>query len=346
MALHAKLEAIFKSAASTSPRFALSAAYAVLDADPNVMTAGPTIKDGSTPVAPDACWHIGSISKSFTATLVMRLVDKGVLELDIPIGTHLPRYIDKMHTDWKSATLRQLLSHTAGMPANAPRASFKTTLAFEPYEGRRKVLSEMWGEPLSGKSGKFGYSNIGYVLAGIVAEEATGKSWEDLIVTEVAEPLGLTSLGFGPPKEDNSPRGHRSFFGYKRAVEPDDPSSDNPGWMGPAGTIHLNMSELVKWGQTHIRAFRGEIPEFLTQQSCKAMQSPISKDYGLGWVLSTNDDAGPVVWHNGSNTMWYSVLTLFPEKQIAIAVATNSYHPRRAEKLLDQIAVVLASEVN
>lgn len=341
MAQDADLKALFDNAASAEPRFAITAAYISESTTPVVMTAGPTMKGGRVDVAQDARWHIGSISKSFTATLIMRLVDKGVLDIEKPIETYLPTHRDSMHADWRSATLRQLLSHTAGVPANPARSSLKATFAYEPYEGRRKVLSNLWGSPLTSKPGTFTYSNIGYVLAGIIAEETTGKPWEELITTEIAEPLGLTSLGFGAPQEADAPRGHRSIFGFKSAIEPDVLGSDNAPWMGPAGTIHLSMADLVKWGDAHIRACKGLMPTFLTQQSCVLMQTPIEQDYGLGWVVPTSGSDGTRVWHNGSNTMWYAILTLHPEKNTAIAVATNSFNPERAESLSQKLSAVL-----
>ncbi|MEM8541162.1 MAG: serine hydrolase domain-containing protein [Pseudomonadota bacterium] len=341
MAQDADLKALFDDAASAEPRFAIAAAYIAENTAPIIMTAGPTVKNGAIDVAPDARWHIGSISKSFTATLIMRLVDRGVLELEAPIETYLPEYRNNMHAEWRTATLRQLLSHTAGVAANPPRSSLKATFAFKPYEGRRKVLADFWGSPLASRPSTFTYSNIGYVLAGFIAEEVTGETWEDLIISEIAEPLGLTSLGFGAPQEIDAPRGHRSIFGFKSAVEPGVLGSDNAPWMGPAGTIHLSMADLVEWGHVHIRACNGLMPDFLAQQSCVLMQTPIERDYGLGWVVPENGKAGTTVWHNGSNSMWYAILTLFPDKNTAIAVATNVFDPKRAENLSQKLSMKL-----
>ena len=328
--------------AEADARFASGVAYVRGTGEPSVRVFGPTEKGGTTVVTGDARWHIGSISKTFTAALVMRSVERGVLDLNAPLEIYLPAYRDEMHSDWKSLTLEALLSHTSGLPANASRSLTSRTYSDKPYEGRRNVLSEMWDKPLQAKTGRFVYSNIGYVLAGIVIEEVTNKSWEELIVSEIARPFALTSLGFGAPQEQDAPRGHQSFFGFRSPVSPDDEMSDNPRWMGPAGNLHLNMRDLARWGQLHLRACKGEAADFLAQSSCQRLQSPIAEDYGLGWVLQTPKDGAPVVWHNGSNTMWYAVLLLVPGKDLVVAAATNADMPRRVDNVVRELSKALA----
>lgn len=341
MAQDAEFETIFDRLAQADTRFAFGAAYAIGDAEPIVKTAGPTENGGAIMVADDARWHIGSISKTFTATLVMRLVDRGTLDLDVPIADYLPAYREAMHADWKASTLKALLSHTSGLPANATRSITRRTYADSPYDGRRHVLSAMWGEPLENEVGTFTYSNLGYVLAGVVIEELTGATWEELILSEIAEPFGLRSLGFGPPQEPGAPRGHRSILGFRRPVGPENLRSDNPSWMGPAGSIHLSMADLATWGQLHIRACKGQAPDLLTKLSCQTMQLPVKENYGLGWVIQARDNAGPVVWHNGSNTMWYAVLSLMPDKNTVVAVATNVHLSDRVDGVVRELSNML-----
>lgn len=334
---------LFYAATQANPDYALSVSYAFGQDAPVVMTAGPTTKRGSMAVADDARWHIGSISKSFTSTLVMRLVDRGELNLDAPVGQYLAGYNDSIHSDWKAISLRQLLSHTAGLPPNVPHQVTNETLELEPYEGRRAALSAMWGNPLDGETGAFLYSNIGYVLAGLVVEEVLEMPWEEAILSEVSRPLGLSSLGFGAPTQLDAARGHRSVLGSKRPVSPESVASDNPRWMGPAGTIHLSMADLIKWGQMHVRACDGRMPEYLTKASCLTMQTSVSSDYGLGWVLQNSDTTGSLVWHNGSNTMWYAILLIAPENELVTAVATNIYTPEQIDKLARELTAALVS---
>ena len=332
-------EQVFQNAADDHPHFAVGAAYAKGQVAPTVFAAGPLEKGASQTVGQDARWHIGSISKSFTATLVMQLVDRGALDLERPVAEYLPAFRDHMHADWQRVTLRELLSHTARIPANAPSGLWSKTYDDPAFEGRRRALSGMWSTRLKGKSGTFTYSNIGYVLAGLIVEEVTGETWENLILSEIAKPLGLTSLGFGPPQGASDPKGHSSRFGFTRALDPANVMADNPKWVGPAGTLHMSLADLTRWGQAHLQACKGARPAFLSQASCQLMQTPEADDYGLGWVVEADPKA---VWHNGSNTLWYAILLLSPEQDTVVAVATNVMAMGRLDTVLEDLNQSLA----
>ncbi|MEP3275599.1 MAG: serine hydrolase domain-containing protein [Stappiaceae bacterium] len=339
-------ESLARQAASATPNYALGVAYVRGTEPPKALTFGPVHKSSDTAVSADAAWHIGSISKSFTASLIMRLVERNELSLDTPIAHYLPADQAEMHADWQAVTLRLLLSHTAGLHTNAPRSTLLNRTAEDLHTVRREVLEKMWHTPLTGVSGTYTYSNLGYVLAGFVAEEVTGKTWEHLIRTEIADTLGLTSLGFGPPSEPGAPWGHQNFILFNRPISPDAEGSDNPPWLGPAGTIHLSLADLVRWGQAHLAACKGQRPLFLSADSCAEMQTVVSEDYGLGWVVIDTGDGAPNRWHNGSNSMWYAMLMLMPEQDLVVAATTNVFDAKRIDQLVDAIRAVLVADIN
>lgn len=314
-----------------APAFAVGAAMAVGDEAPRTYTLGPISTSVDAPVARDAPWHIGSITKSFTATLVLQMVDAGTLSLDTPIGTYVPEETD-MHADWQKLTLKQLLSHTAGVPANASKSAFKLRSTTGLHDVRRQVLQDLWTAPITAGQGSYDYSNVGYVLAGFVLETTTGKSWERLVKDRIAAPLGLTSLGYGAPTAEGAAWGHRKSWFRNIPVAANGKSSDNSPWMGPAGTIHLSLYDLARWGQVHLSACKGNIPDFLSAESCALMQKPISDNYGLGWVID-DSASGPRVWHNGSNSMWYANLTFRPRDGHVFVAITNVFHAERIENL-------------
>jgi len=321
-------------AALAAPKYALGVAYGKGAGAPTTLTFGTLNSGSDTPVSADASWHIGSISKSFTASLIMRLVERNVLSLDAPIAQYLPEDRANMHADWQALTLRSLLSHTSGLPANAPRSAFLVRTAEDLHTVRRDVLSTVWSKELTGAPGTHLYSNLGYVVAGFVAEEVTSKTWEDLIQSEIADTLGLNSLGFGAPVEPGAAWGHRNFILFERPIPPDSKGADNPPWLGPAGTIHLSLTDLVRWGQAHLAACKGEMPLFLSAASCMDMQTAVAEDYGLGWVVTTTEDGAPQLWHNGSNSMWYAMLMLLPEQDLVLAATTNVFDAKRIDRLV------------
>ena len=311
-------EDAFRKLSSANAGYAVGLGWCQGSAKPQIMANGPLWRGASQMVGPDARWHIGSITKTITATLAMREVDQGRLGLDAPIGPVL-QDAASLHESWKSVTLRQLLSHTSGLPANPPLRLLLQWRDMGTEEGLRKVLQTVWDKPVKGKPGQYRYSNLGFMLVGLMLEKVTGRPWETLVREEIAAPLGLESLGFGPPQGQSDPKGHRRLLFWSTPKERDDLTADNPRWLGPAGTVHMSLPDLLTYGRAHLQAGRGDLPGFLSQQSALAMRTPIGKDYGLGFVLQKD-----AMWHDGSNTMWYALLIIDPVSDAVVVAAQNT----------------------
>lgn len=308
---------------------AITAGYARGDETPVMLSKGYCYRDGPA-VADDACWHIGSVAKTMTAGLVMRLG----LDLDTPLQSWLPDLAREMHPDWHRISLRALLSHQAGVAPNATSEQMWADATTVPQMRRRAVLAEHWCQPLSSKPGRYRYSNLGYTLAGHIAETLHQTAFETLIQTQIAEPLGLTTLGVGAPNREGDPWGHSGFFRPK-AVSPDHPHADNPRWMAPAGIFHISLRDLLKWGQANMQACHGRRDAFLTQAHYQAMHVTKPGVYGLGWEAAKfkrGDGTTAIVQgHSGSNTMWVTQLYFDPDAELVLALSMN-----RARLLLSQ----------
>ena len=201
--------------------------------DPVIAQAGVTQIGGDTPLAPDAPWHIGSISKGFTATLLMRLAEQGRLDFDAPLAVLLPG--QALHPDWAALTLPQILSHTAGLAPNFSAAVMGADPGPDRSAARHAALAALWGQPLPGRPGRHVYSNLGYVLAGHIAETVTGQSWESLILQELAQPLGLTTLGFRRPTGRGRAGGPQPVpADAPRRPRRRQPGADRPGGHHPS----------------------------------------------------------------------------------------------------------------
>ena len=325
----------FAALATQETRTAFAAAVARGGDDPTVLVSGRRHRTCEDPVGLLAPWHIGSITKSFTAALILRLVERGHIAMDAPVGTLLDRHADGMHPDWRAITLHQALSHTARLPANVSLLQLLRPCSNDVVAERLSQLQRLWRKPLSGTPGRFAYSNVGYVLAGAIAEATAQSPWEDLIVSELAKPLNLSSLGFGAPKRADAAWGHRSLFGFLTPKDPEKEGSDNPAWMGPAGGLHMNLADLAKWGQAQLAATGDADRGPLSRESLRAMQTPVAEDYGLGWILQpVPDQDATLVWANGSNTFWYALLAIVPERDLVIAVAFNRFDQKRGDKVL------------
>jgi len=257
----------FESLRQSAPNMALGLAYVQGNKDPVIHAEGPLAKDSDQHVGIDARWHIGSITKSITSTLVMQQVDQGTLDIHAPIGEYLHRF-DNIHADMQKLTLYQLMSHTSGLRPNPAIKHFAQLRHLDPVEGRHRVLADFWNSPPKSEPGNHVYSNLGYMLIGVILEEVTGRSWETLVQENVAGPLGLNTIGFGAPPGANDPQGHRNFIIRSKPVASSDPAADNPAWLGPAGTIHMSLMDLLRYGQAHLAACKGNLPDFLSEESC------------------------------------------------------------------------------
>lgn len=298
--------------------------------------AGERKKGSGVAVTVDDRWHIGSVTKSMTATVLAGLVEAGELDWDTPV-VPLLGMDGATHPDWQGLTLAQVMSHTSGLPANF---SMMLNLKSSPAEAerpaaRRQAIADILKKPPKHPPGShFVYSNVGYTLAGVVIETLTGQSWEQAMRERLFEPLALGSAGFGPPRSEvgslTEPRGHRNVLGMTLAASE---SADNNAIMGPAGTVHLNLVELARYGYEHLAGERGE-GELLSADSYQRLHRPNLENYAFGWVLREGTgEHGPMLWHNGSNTMWYTLLVLVPEWDAVVAIVFNDGNIARADAL-------------
>jgi CubicO group peptidase (beta-lactamase class C family) len=277
---------------------------------------------GVAVTAQDA-WHLGSITKSMTSTLVARLVERGAVRWDDTVGELLKDAVPDMQDAYKSATFRHLLSHRAGLPKDIPMDVFAkySRDATNVREERRSYAREALR--MSSVGPRFVYSNNGYIVAGAMLEAKLDATWEDLIRTHVFEPLKLTSAGFGPPGEKaalTQPVGH--FFHDKRLVpiRPGERYSDNPYALGPAGRVHMGLDDVL----TYLAAHR-DATDVLKPDTWRTLHTaPFGGQYAMGWVLRSESAFA----HDGSNTMWYAHVLFDTETGVAAVAATNDGRQR------------------
>lgn len=329
---------------------AVAAAWARDGAAATVLASGRRSAAAEATVTPDDLWHLGSITKSMTATLMARMIEKGGITWDTTVGDVLGGAVPKTNPAYARATVRHLLSHHAGLPGPAGESVF-ASLNYEdgpdPRADRLRMVAAALGEaPVAGLGERMVYSNAGFVTAGAMLEQVYGRSWEDLIKAEVFEPLGLNSAGFGAPGHPgklDQPLGHRPGSGG--VLLPVDvvprKESDNPVALGPAGRVHMNLPDLVRYLNAHMQ----QPPAFLKAGSWKTLHTPpYEGNYAMGWMVN---GAGQI-WHNGSNTMWYAEVFADPARGIVAAAATNDGDLGQVQRpvglLLQSAALTAASD--
>ncbi|KAB8163300.1 serine hydrolase [Streptomyces sp. 3MP-14] len=258
-------------------------------------------------------FRIGSITKTLTAVLVLRLRDEGLIDLDQPIGRWLPA------PHGSGATVAQLLSHTAGLAAEARGPWWERT----PGELRPELPDIFGPEPARHPAGRrFHYSNPGYALLGALVERLRGEPWFAALRREVLEPLGMADTSYAAEEP--------AVCGW--AVHPHadlrqpEPAVDT-GRMAPAGQLWSTTRDL---GRFAAFLLDGD-PAVLAQESLAEMRAPAVPPepgdwptvYGLGLQLA-REDGRTLVGHGGSMPGFLAGLWLDPEERTGVAVVANA----------------------
>lgn len=299
-------------------------------------------KEGEkTPVTMADQFHIGSCTKSMTATLAGIFIDQGKLRWDSTIAEVLPELKGKMHKDYEAVTVEQLLQNRGGLPTNPPAAAWSQAWAEKGtvVEQRRDLIAAALADAPEAKPGsKLIYSNQGYTVVGAMLEKIDGKPWEEIITERLFKPLQMKSAGFGyPGKKDNLDQP----WGHTRTSKTNKPAqSDNPPAIGPAGRVHCSLDDFAKYVQLHLGA--SAAPQLLKPETLKRLHTPpAGGEYAAGWIVVDRPWAGgKALTHNGSNTMWFAVMWLAPNKQFAVISATN-VGGSAAETACDDVAAAM-----
>lgn len=277
-------------------------------------------------------WHLGSCTKAMTATLCGVLVEDGKLSWNSSVSASFPELAPKMHKAWQRVTLRQLLTHRSGAPADLSTGGLWSELWTSnetPARLRLTLVQRLTAAPPThAPDARYLYSNAGYAIAGAMAERAAGEPWESLIQRRLFTPLGITSAGFGAPGVpgvNSQPRGHRDGKPSPKPIEPSH-DADNPQAIAPAGTVHMSIADWAKFVSLHLRGHAHNphrAVALLKAETFDELHTPTG-DYAGGWSIATRPWAeGRVLNHSGSNTMWFCVTWIAPKKDFAVLVCTN-----------------------
>jgi len=301
------------------------------------------------PVELDDRWHLGSISKSMTATLAAILVDEGLIQFEDSVANWLlPDYPD-MHADYHAVSLAALLRHQGGLPEELqglPLWQHMDIRDTPAPQQRQKLLDTLLAHAPTTAPGGFLYSNAGYVLAATMLEVAAGQDWETLIEQRLFKPLGLNSAGIGAPGQSQSlpdqPWGHRSA--EPLVSLPPGPFADHPSALAPAGRVHMSLADLAAYLRLHLQVASAEdlsVP--MPAQAIGLLHETADDNWAAaGWfkeAVTWTDTA--VLTHSGSNTFWHALVQIAPAEGLALAVVTNALAPDL--EALERIAHLLAS---
>ena len=298
------------------------------------------------PVTSKTLFHVASVSKTFVATAVVQLAEKGEIDLDSPIARYLP-YFELDDERAGAITVRQMLAHTSGMPDVRDYGWDEPWYDDEALEGYVRGLANRKLRSAPGE--KWSYSNMAYEVLGDLIAKASEQTFEDYVESRVLEPLGMKKSTFLLERADAELLTIPHIGRREPTVSEVYPYSRI---HAPSSTMHSNVEEMCRWILVH--AGRGELGEtrILKESSHAMMWTPearVSSDreYGLGWFLADSAH-GRWAFHGGRDMGFRSHLTVLPERNGGLVVLSNySETPiRELREALVERAFVEAAEVN
>lgn len=264
---------------------------------------------------PDTRFRIGSITKQFTAALILQLVEEGKVDLEGKLTDYVPDYPAE---HGKQVTIHQLLNHTSGIVSYTGRDEFwkKSRDPYTPKEFLEAwTVEELEFEPGS----KWNYNNSGYYILGVVIQEVTGMPYDKALQKRLLDPLGLVNTGYEHFHKvtKNRASGYLAWaIGYQRAGYVD------TGSPFAAGMMYSTVGDLHKW----TRALHAAKP-FNNKETLEKMITPYMQNYGYGIMINERtfgEKSVKVISHGGGVHGFVSTLSYFPEKELTVAGIDNT----------------------
>lgn len=280
-------------------------------------------------------FRIGSVTKQFTAALVVRAAREGKLALSDELGKFVPEF----PLQGKKVTIEQLLDHTSGIPSYTDVGEAWQKLW--PMElSHAELLALVADKPFDFEPGtEFRYNNTGYYLLGMVLEKVHGKSYAKVIADEVAKPLGLKKLRYDSNGDliKNRAQGYTVHYGRLANDEPLGMSQP-----GAAGALLATAGDLVRWSMA-LAGGKVVTPEDFARM-CKPTVLPDGSNTGYGFGLVVTELQGQRAVHHGGGIHGFnSVLIFLPDQDLHVAVVSNleqASSERLAQSLLKSVLAI------
>ena len=329
------------SASSAEKEQALSAAQNLVDGGFPAALAAVTKADGSTVgvavgtgnletgEAPplDGEIRIGSSTKTFTAVVILQLVQEGKINLDEPVETYLPGLLRGEGIDGSKITIRQLLQHTSGLPEYTDQTGHEDPVANrDNYYSPRDLLDFALKKPADFAPGsQWKYSNTNYVILSLLAERVTHRPLAEQITKRIIEPLGLAHTYYPGPGEEDIRGTHPHGYHRRSQGELEDITRKDPSEAGGAGAMISTPSELNKFFQAVLDG------TLLSQDSIAEMKKTVDAGqpergvdhYGLG-IISTSLSCGGTAWGHAGSIPGYTTFNGVGPDGTAVTVAVTA----------------------
>jgi CubicO group peptidase (beta-lactamase class C family) len=291
---------------------------------------------------------IGSCGKAFTATLAAILINEGLLQWDTSVGEVFPEI--KMHPEWESITIQQLLTNRSGYvddtnskllpndqllpvwhdnnpPMDMRNSYMKIAINIKPRYPPNEVVI---------------YANSGFLVAGVMLETVSHKSFENLMQKKLFNPLALNTAGYGSPATIDpisQPYGHFSNSPIKK---------DFPDYIAPMGNVAISIGDWSKFVLFHLNAYQDINPILLDPLTLQKLHTPPNSatwmiggleswlaktiygldpktlSYAFGWATKDETEGNYLLWHDGQGSSFSARVEADPKTKSAILMVTNA----------------------
>ncbi len=257
------------------------------------------------PDTPDTAYHIGSITKQFTAAAILLLQDRGQLKVSDPVRAYLP----DAPASWDRITLFDLLTHTSGLGDDGDDFAGRWAQDETPAQ----LFAAIRKEPLKFQPGsQFSYSNAGYAILGLVIEKVSGRPYGDFLRDNLFTPLGMTHTAYNPPPSPAQAQGYDG--GVDGPIPTRNPLALSLGFA--AGGIVSTTHDMALW---QARLLGGQV---LSPASLTQMTTPFKANYGLGVEVVKNEGRLDIK-HNGEVPGFRTTEHYEPGEKLSIVVFSN-----------------------
>jgi CubicO group peptidase (beta-lactamase class C family) len=282
--------------------------------------------DTGEPVTAHSLFHMASVSKPFVATAIMQLWEGGRLDLDAPVTAYLPYFALKGENSGQ-ITIRQMLSHTGGVPDTDNYFWHQPDYDDDALE--RYVRSLAGEEMIAAPGERFSYSNPAFEVLGDVIAKVSGQSFESYVKSHILDPLGMPDSTFlrqaVAPELATTPH-----FGAPLVVLPKAYPYNRA--HAPSSTLHSSAADMCRWMLANLAHGTLDGRQILNEASYETLWQPQvvtgeetwSEVSCLGWYRGTYRGR-PVVHHSGSDPGYYADLVLLPEMRLGVMVMSNAY---------------------
>lgn len=277
-------------------------------------------------VTTKSIFHMASVSKPFTATAIMQLVEQRKIDLDKPLVSYLP-YFTMLDKRYKDITIRQMLNHTSGL---ADVEDYEWDKPQFDVEAAERYSREFNNDSLDFAPGTdYSYSNTAFNILSDVIAKVSGLTFEDYLKTHIFEPVGMTNSTFYQPDVPKSLATQPHIFdqSFKVKVSPTYPYNRI---HAPSSTLQSNIEDMLKWAQLYLN--KGTImgkqvfSESTYEQLIKAQVSIGGKDsICISW-FSRSLGTYKKYEHNGGDLGYKTHFAFLPEKSMAVVVMTNGHY--------------------